>query len=133
MKNQLKSFVIFALSIYIAYLINDNIIFVHQYKTLLWMAFILVLGNIIIKPLVKFLLFPINALTLGTARFLAGILTIWLLTFSLNSVKVLSFHFSRATIFSQAIPAFQLNQNWSLLLFSVIIFIISSLLSWIFK
>jgi len=97
---------------------------------LLWASLFLTAGNFLIKPIVKFLLLPINVLTLGLFRFASGLLTIWLLAFLIGDIQFSPFNFPQTTILSQTIPSFQLTEIWSLLPFSVIILIISNILNW---
>jgi len=130
MKKLLKSFVAFAISLYFGALIIGNVTFAKGYQTLLWTALFLTIGNFLIKPIIKFLLLPINAITLGLFRFSSGLLTIWLLAFLIGDVQFSSFNFPQTIIFSQTIPSFQLTKIWSLLPFSVIILIISNILNW---
>jgi len=130
MKKLLKSFVVFAISLYFGTLIIDNVTFVKGYQTLLWTALFLTIGNFLIKPIIKFLLLPINAITLGLFRFASGLLTIWLLAFLIGDVQFSLFNFPQTIILSQTIPSFQLTEIWSLLPFSVIILIISNIFNW---
>ena len=130
MKKLLKSFVVFAISLYFGALIVDNVTFAKGYQTLLWTALFLTIGNFLIKPIIKFLLLPINAITLGLFRFASGLLTIWLLTFLIGDVQFSSFNSPQITILSQTIPSFKLTEIWSLLPFSVIILVISNILNW---
>jgi len=130
MKKLLKNFVIFAISLYFGALIVNNVAFAKGYQTLLWASLFLTAGNFLIKPIVKFLLLPINVLTLGLFRFASGLLTIWLLAFLIGDIQFSPFNFPQTTILSQTIPSFQLTEIWSLLPFSVIILIISNILNW---
>jgi len=130
MKKLLKNFVVFAISLYFGALIVGNVTFAKGYQTLFWAAFFLTIGNFLIKPIVKFLLLPINAFTLGLFRFASGLLTIWLLTFLIGDIQFSPFNFPQTIILSQTIPSFQLTEIWSLLPFSVIILIISNILNW---
>jgi len=130
MKKLLKNFVIFAISLYFGALIVNNVTFAKGYQTLLWASLFLTAGNFLIKPIVKFLLLPINVLTLGLFRFASGLLTIWLLAFLIGDIQFSPFNFPQTTILSQTIPSFQLTEIWSLLPFSVIILIISNILNW---
>ncbi|PIS15242.1 hypothetical protein COT63_00990 [Candidatus Shapirobacteria bacterium CG09_land_8_20_14_0_10_38_17] len=130
MKRLLKSFVVFAISLYFGTLIVDNVTFLGGYQALLWTALFLTAGNFLIKPIIKFLLLPINAITLGLFRFASGLLTIWLVTFLIGDLQFSPFNFPKTTILSQTIPSFQLTEIWSLLPFSVIILTISNILSW---
>ncbi len=133
MKKALRNFTIFAIALYFSALIINNVIFAKGYQTLLEAALLLTVGDFLIKPLIKFLLLPINILTLGLFRFTAGLLTIWLLTSAIGDIQFAVFNFHRTVVFSQTIPPFHLNGIWSLLPFSVIIWIISNIFSWLLK
>jgi uncharacterized membrane protein YvlD (DUF360 family) len=65
-----------------------NLTFTNQIPTIIKVAFILTIFELILKPIVKLLLLPINILTLGTIRIFINTLGLYLAVFLLNDFSV---------------------------------------------
>jgi len=65
-----------------------NLFFGNQIVTLIKVGFILAIFEIILKPIIKLLLLPINILTLGTIRIFINTLGLYLAVFLLDDFTV---------------------------------------------
>jgi len=134
MRKIIKSFALFFLSLYFtSLLMGESLIFNRQWQTMLLAALLFTLGNLLVRPILKFLLFPLNLLTLGATSLLANIATIFILTLSLEEIKVTPFTTPEIHLFSFTIPSLFLTGYWPSLAFSFIILIIYRLSSWLLK
>jgi|SRR5690554_961814 len=67
---------------------------VESYTTSLWVVFALVLLNLIVKPLLQILSFPITILTMGLFLFVINAVIIMLCDFFVNGFNVESFWYA---------------------------------------
>lgn len=67
---------------------------VESYTTSLWVVFVLVLLNLIVKPLLQILSFPITILTMGLFLFVINAVIIMLCDFFVNGFNVESFWYA---------------------------------------
>ena len=101
-----------ALAIYITAQLIPNIQ-LNGLKAALIVALVLGLINAIIRPILLFLMLPINMITLG------------LFTFVINASLII--------LASKIVDGFSVPSFWAALAFSIILSIISSILTWIAK
>jgi putative membrane protein len=88
----LRSISINLASIYISSLILSGVIvYIGGYKTLLIAATAITVANLIVKPLVHLLLLPIHLLTLGAFRWVANLITLYLITWLVPNLQIRAF------------------------------------------
>jgi len=100
----------------LALIITSNIIVgIHltSFSSALWAAFILGAVNMVIRPIMLFITLPINILTLGLFTLLVNGLMLW--------------------ITSQLVSGFIIDSFFSALIGAIVLSIISTILSFIFK
>lgn len=79
-------------SIYISsQILSGIIIYVGGYKTLLIAAVAITVANLIVKPLVHLLLLPIHLITLGAFRWVANLITLYLITWLVPNLQIRAF------------------------------------------
>lgn len=66
----------------------NNLIFTSQTLTIIKVAIVLSIFEIILKPIIKIILLPINILTLGTFRIIINTLGLYLATFLIEDFRV---------------------------------------------
>ena len=98
---------------------------------LLKSAFFLTLVNLLVKPLINLLLLPINLITLGTFRWLANVIALFLVTIIVPQLTISGFVFPGFTYQGFIIPSLHLSGFWVLFLASFIISLSCSFLLWI--
>jgi len=119
MKKFLRLFLIIIFCLVTENEIWKNLSFSPNISTLIKVALVITIFEIILKPIIKILLLPINILTLGTIRIVINTLGLYLAAFLIEGFKVNNF-----TAFN-----YQLNDFFAYLISSLTI----SLLIYIFN
>jgi putative membrane protein len=91
MKKFLKFNLLFYFSLYTTNELIGNLTFSNGLTSILQVSFILTLFELILKPILKILLLPINILTLGFFRIIIDIVGIYLALFFIDTFKVNNF------------------------------------------
>ena len=88
----LRSIAINLASIYIAAMILSGVItFYGGFSTLILASLFISAANLIVKPLIHLLLLPIHLVTMGMFRWVANLITLYLVTLVFPGVKIHSF------------------------------------------
>lgn len=103
-----------------------NLFFATIPGDLIKVAFILALFELIIKPLVKILLLPINILTLGTIRIVINTLGLYLAVFLLDTFRVNPILIQSHSWQGFNIPTLSFTGFWTFLISSITINLIVS-------
>lgn len=90
-----------------------NLIFGQPVWTVVKVALILSIFEIIIKPILKILLLPINLLTFGLFKIVITALGLYLALFLLSDFKLLSIHQPSTEFWGLVIPALNFNGFWA--------------------
>ncbi len=96
-------------------------------------ALSLTLVNILVKPIIKLLLLPVNLLTLGAFRWLINVLALYLTTLVYPPFQIGGFFFSGYSRQGFVIPATELGTFWAYVLVSFTLSFITSFLFWLAK
>lgn len=101
----LRSVAINLASIYLAAQILAGVIsYMGGYQTLLLAALAIALVNLFVRPLVNLLLLPIHLVTLGVFRWLANLVTLYLVTWLVPDLQIHAFTFAGANLKYLIIP-----------------------------
>ena len=133
MKKLLRNFLINLVALYsIAYVIPA---FTYEGgpKTLLIGALVFMFINILVVPLIKIVLLPINLLTLGIFSWFANVLGFYVLTLILPQFKIMPYLFPGADLGGVIIPSMNLNVLHVAIVASLLIGLIINLFKWIIK
>ena len=93
----------------------------------------LTIFNLILRPILKLLLLPINLLTLGAFRWLVTIAILYLLTWFVPEVKLVNFSLSQIPFLGLFLPDFIVGKFIAALLSAVSLTGIRRLLVWLTK
>ena len=110
MKKILRYITLFIFSLLTANQIWHNLIFQKTPSTIIKVAIILTIFELLLKPIIKILLIPINILTLGLFRMVIDTLGLYLAIFFLSDFQVTNIFISRYN--------YQVNNFWAFLLSS---------------
>lgn len=103
-----------------------------NWQSYLIAAIIFLLFNLLVAPVIKLLLLPINLLTLGLFRWLTQVLVIYLFDLFYNGITISSYYFGGLHNSLVALPAGKVESFWvyclSALVMSISYNIVSSLL-----
>lgn len=90
-------------------------------------------ANILLIPLLKILLLPLNLLTVGLFSWLANVLGLYFLVTIMPFFKVSSFYFPGGNYDGFAIPSFNLSPFLVVIVASFLIGFIHHFLNWLIK
>lgn len=127
MKKILKTTLLFIFALLTLNQIWNNISFGHQVIVLIKAAFVLALFELIIKPVVKILLLPVNLLTLGLFRIIIETIGLYLAVFLLNDFSLSNINLPATTWQGFAIPALKFSGFFAYLVSSVTLSLILQL------
>jgi len=132
-KKYLRLFLINLVSLWLISQALAGVSFGNKIETLVYAALALTLINLVVKPLIKVLLLPINLLTLGAFRWLVNVIALYLVTLIIPQFKVASFVFPGFSYQGFVIPSFYLGTFWVFVIASFLISLITSFLLWLIK
>lgn len=107
--------------------------FVGGYQTILLTALVLTAVNLLVRPLVKLLLLPINLLTLGAFRWLINLIALYLVTVIVPQFQIKSFTFTGFTYQGFVVPTVNLSVFWAFLVTSLVLSLSTTFLFWLNK
>ena len=131
MKGLIRGFFLSGLVLYLSVLIYPGMVYDGKVETLVIAAIALMLLNRIVKPLIKLFLLPINLITLGLFRWVAHVLTLFLLTRIVSGFGVVGFIFSGWESNGFVVPMFEVSTLMSYVLGSITIGLIASSIAWV--
>lgn len=92
-------------SVYItAQILSGVISYVGGYQTLLMAALVIAVVNLFVKPIVTLLLLPIHLVTLGVFRWLANLVTLYIVTWLVPNLQIHAFTFPGLNLHYVIIP-----------------------------
>jgi putative membrane protein len=113
MKKILKFTLLIAFSLTLQNQIWFNLIFSQNVWTIIKVAFILAIFEILLKPIIKILLLPVNILTLGLFRIVINTVGLYLAVFLLADFQINSIHTASFIWQGFSIPAFNFTGFWT--------------------
>lgn len=94
-------------------------------------GFALALLFIFLKPLISFISFPLNAVTLGAFSVLGNVLIFYLLTVFVQDIQVTAFTFSGWAAYGFKIPSIDFNVFFTFVIVSVLQSLIVNFVAWL--
>lgn len=131
MKKLLRSILINVLSLWLTSVAVQGFSYDGGWQTLALAAVIFGVINLLIRPLVKLFLLPINLLTLGLLGWLVNVLMLYLLTLLVPKIKIEAFDFLGFTYKGLVVPALRISRFYCAVLASFLISTISGFLHWL--
>lgn len=131
MKKLLRSVVINIFALWLTSQLVGGFSYSGGWQTLALAAVVFGMINLLIRPLVKLLLLPINLLTLGLLGWLVNVLMLYLLTMLIPKIKLEAFEFSEVAYKGFLIPTLEISRFYAAVLTSFLINLISVFLHWL--
>ena len=131
MKKPLKHFILNAVAILILSNLLPGVSFGGDLKTLLLAALILSLINVLVKPLLKIVLLPINLITFGIAGWFIQVITLYLTTLLVDGFSISEYVLGPATLMGITLPKVHFSGFWAYFGSAFTLSIISNFLYWI--
>lgn len=132
-KKHLRSFVFNLAALWLASQILEGVSFQEGWQGLALAAVALTLVNLLVKPLIKLLLLPINLLTLGGFRWLVNVIALYLVTLLVPQFQISAFLFPGFSYQGFVVPAIHLGTFWVYVLVSFFLSLVTSFLIWLMK
>ena len=133
MKKILKFTLLFTFALVTANLIWSNLSFESIPWTIIKTAFILTVFELLLKPILKIILFPINLLTLGLFRIVINTLGLYLAAFLFSDFQVKNISTSASYFYGLNIPQLNFTNFWAFLVTSITIGILLNLFNLIIR
>lgn len=124
MKKILRFTLLLTFSLITTNYIWQNLHFQNIPWTIIKTALILAIFEIILKPIIKILLLPINILTLGTIRIIINTFGLYLVTFLFNDFQIKNINSPATTILGFSIPQLNFTNFFAYLVTSITISLI---------
>ena len=122
-----------AASFYVAQYFLSGVQLENTWSAYLLASIVFVLFNLILTPIIKLLLLPINLLTLGLFRWLTNVLVLYLFDLSYDGIRIVSFTYPGFSSAFISLPGGPLNLFWVLVLASLLMSLTYSLISALFQ
>lgn len=132
-KGILRSFLINLGAIWATSQILPSLVITGGLKGLIMGVLAFMAANILLVPLIKVLLLPLNLLTLGIFAWLSNVLALYFLVNIIPSFKVYPYHFAGFYSGGFTIPEFDLTVIQVVIVASFIIGCIIHLIHWLIK
>jgi len=113
MKKLLKLTLLMSFALIIQNELWHNLEFNHPFFTIIKVALILSIFELVIKPVIKILLLPINLLTLGLFRIIINTVGFYLAVFLIADFRLTPIHTPAINFQGLAIPALDINHFWA--------------------
>lgn len=132
MKSLLRTLLLNTVVIFLTARILPGLSYSNNLQVLLMAAVAVALLNLVVRPIVKLLMLPINLLTLGIFSWLTNVFLLYLATRLIPGFYVSAFDFPGWTYQGLVLPAVGMTVFWSYVLSSFVISALTSLLGWLF-
>lgn len=133
MKKILKLTLLFTFSLITINQIWGNLEFANIPWTIIKTAFVLSVFEVLLKPILKIILFPINLLTLGLFRIIIDTLGLYLATFIFSDFYVKNIHTLETSFWGLKIPELNFNGFVAFLITSLTIGLVLNFFTLIIK
>lgn len=131
MKTLLRYFLINLASLWIATETISGLTYSGGFRSLFVGASVFMMINIVLVPLLKILLLPLNLLTLGLFAWLTNVLALYALTTIFSAFQLIPYTFEGLEVFGIVIPPLDLTTFWVAVVASFMIGIITHFLQWL--
>lgn len=131
MKFYLLGFIISFLAFLITAFLLPGLNYHGNSTTLLEAGGIFSVLNLIVRPILKILLMPLNFLTMGFLGGISGLILLWLLTVVYPAFSLTDTHFPGYALLGISIPSYDLNVFLTTIIGATVISLISSTLYWL--
>ncbi|MDP3941806.1 MAG: phage holin family protein [bacterium] len=133
MKSLIRKTVFYAISLFLAELVIDGVVIKGGIPTILFGGFILTLLFMFVKPILSIITFPLNLITLGIFAWLVNVFILYLLVVLIPSVSIHAYTFQGFRFAGFVMPKMDITIFFVYLVTALLIYAVTSLLSWITK
>ncbi len=131
MRHIFRSYLIHLLALWFLVTINSGFTVSGSWQALLYVALILTLITIFVKPILKLLFLPINMITLGFFSWIINIVILYVLVLIVPQIKVTAWTFPGASGPFFTIPAFALSKMLNFVVSALLLAFSIRILKWL--
>lgn len=131
MKTLFRYYLINLTSLWVTTKIMGGLSYTGGLQTLLMGALTFAVINIVLVPLLKVLLLPLNLLTLGFFAWIVNVLALYVLTTLVRGFQLMPYHFPGFYFNGFTIPPIELTTFWVAVVASLMIGLITHFLQWL--
>ncbi len=129
-----RSIAINLASVYIAAnILSGIIIYVGGPKTLLMAAVVIAVVNLLVKPIVNLLLLPIHLVTMGVFRWVANLITLYVVTIVVPNLQIHAFTFQGVDLKYVIVPVVHFSAFGAFLLSTFVLTVTFHLIYWLLQ
>jgi putative membrane protein len=130
----LRSVAINLAGVYIAFSILSGVVsYVGGVKTLLSAAALIVVVNLVVRPIVNLLLLPINLITVGLFRWVANLATLYIVVHFIPNIQIAAFTFPGLKTPFLIIPSIHFSAFGAYLVATLTLAAVFHLLYWLLQ
>lgn len=131
MKTLLRHFLINFVSLYVTTTLIPGLTYSGGFESLAFGAFVFMLINWFMVPLLKLLFLPLNILTVGIFAWVINVIALYVLTSVVSDFSLAPYFFPGASFFGVTIPAMELTTFWVAVVASFMIGVITHFFQWL--
>lgn len=131
MKALFRTTIIYCLALYVLSLIVRGVHIIGGLPTYLIGGFVLMLLQVVLKPVLTMLTLPLNVITLGLFSIVTSSIILYLLTVLVPRVVIQAYNLPRTDIAGFVIPSMHINSVATLILSAVILSSIIWFITWL--
>lgn len=119
MKKLFKLILLLSFSLVLQNELWHNLVFQNRLETILKVALILAIFELVIKPILKILLLPINILTFGLFKIVITSLGLYLALFLLADFRLMPINTQPQNVLGLVLPSFHFSGFWAVVVNSL--------------
>lgn len=131
MKTLFRNIIIYCLALYVLSILIEGVKILGGLQTYVIAGFVLMLLQVVLKPVLNILTLPLNLVTLGLFSVITSGILLYLLTVLVPRVVVQAFEFQGTSIAGFIIPRMHLNSLATLLLSAMVLSSIIWFITWL--
>lgn len=131
MKGPIRLFLTWAIALYLTTRLIPGFIIEGSVLEFFIVVLVFTLVQMVVKPLISFLLLPLHFLTLGTVSWIVNLLILYTLTFIVTKVQITGFEFVGLTTQFFVVPTISITPFVTALTASLTLGIIGAMLHWL--
>jgi putative membrane protein len=101
--------------------------------TLLTAALVIAIVNLLIKPIINLLLLPLNLVTMGLFRWIANLVTLYIVTWLVPNIQIHSFIFPGLNLTFLIIPAIPFSAFGAFIVTTLVLTAVFHLVYWLLQ